>query len=127
MGGIGTEPAPQTLEFSQCQDLFDTFASQLLTAGVQLGYVSAQLGHANVSVTAEHYARWCGGEETYRDPMVREEGEVPADFLARLSESHQSPTTWQIKGSEPATEERGTPRNRLVPRTGIEPALPCEN
>ncbi len=91
------------------KDLRDTFASQLLTAGVQLGYVSAQLGHANVSVTAEHYARWCGGEETYRDPMVREEGEVPADFLARLSESHQTPTTWRIEGSETAAEERCNP------------------
>ena len=65
------------------KDLRDTFASQLLTAGVQLGYLSAQLGHANVSVTAEHYAKWCGGE-AYRDPMKRAEGEVPADFLARL-------------------------------------------
>ena len=28
------------------KDLRDTYASQLLTAGVQLGYVSHQLGHA---------------------------------------------------------------------------------
>ncbi len=60
-------------------------------------------------MTAEHYARWCGGEETYRDPMVREEREVPADFLARLNESHQSPTTWRIEGSETTTEERCNP------------------
>jgi integrase len=40
------------------KDLRDTFASQLLTAGVQLGYVSAQLGHSNVAVTAQHYAKW---------------------------------------------------------------------
>ncbi len=75
------------------KDLRDTFASQLLTVGVQLGYVSAQLGHADLSVTALHYAKWCpGAEGTYRDPMVREEGEVPADFLARL-ESQRSPNT----------------------------------
>ena len=43
------------------KDLRDTFASQLLTAGVQLGYVSGQLGHADVSVTTRHYARWAGG------------------------------------------------------------------
>jgi integrase len=33
------------------KDLRDTFASQLLTAGVQLGYVSSQLGHADAGVT----------------------------------------------------------------------------
>ena len=46
-------------------DLRDTFASQLLTCGVSLGYVSAQLGHSNVSTTARHYVRWAGGD-TYR-------------------------------------------------------------
>jgi integrase len=65
------------------KDLRDTYASQLLTAGVQLGYVSRQLGHADVAVTAKHYARWVAGDD-YRDPMVREAGELPADFLARL-------------------------------------------
>ena len=39
------------------KDLRDTFASQLLTAGVQLGYVSMAHGHADVAVTARHYAR----------------------------------------------------------------------
>jgi len=43
------------------KDLRDTFASQLLTAGAQLGYISRQLGHSDVSVTARHYARWAGG------------------------------------------------------------------
>ena len=68
---------------SRSLGLRDTFASQLLTVGVQLGYVSAQLGHADLGTTATHYAKWCGDGE-YRDPMVRREGEVPADFLARL-------------------------------------------
>lgn len=66
------------------KDLRDTFASQLLTAGVQLGYLSQQLGHADVAVTAEHYARWCGGSE-YRPGVPLLPGEVPADLLARLS------------------------------------------
>jgi integrase len=62
--------------------LRDTFASQLLSAGVQLAYVSNQLGHADVAITARSYARWCGSE--YRPPLVLAEGEVPADLLARL-------------------------------------------
>ncbi len=80
------------------KDLRDTYASQLLTAGVQLGYVAQQLGHADIGVTARHYAalrgttrhyaRWCGGSE-YREPLQLEPGEVPADLLARLVESPQ--------------------------------------
>ena len=75
------------------KDLRDTFASQLLTAGIQLGYLSAQLGHADVAVTARHYARWAGGD-AYRSPLGVGEGEVPADLLARLAaESPQNPHT----------------------------------
>ncbi len=74
------------------KDLRDTYASQLLTCGVQLGYISAQLGHADVGVTARHYARWAGGD-AYREPMRVEPGEMPADLLARLAPSHQIPTT----------------------------------
>ena len=72
------------------KDLRDTFASQLLTAGIQLGYVSARLGHADVSVTARHYARWIE-DEIYREPMHTEPGEVPADLLARLSDPIVTP------------------------------------
>ncbi len=73
------------------KDLRDTFASQLLTAGVQLGYVSRQLGHSDASVTARHYARWAGGD-AYRSPLEVREDEVPADLLSRLAaKSPQSP------------------------------------
>lgn len=66
------------------KDLRDTFASQLLTAYVQPGYVSQQLGHAGVAIAARHYAHWAGGD-AYRAPIVLEPGEVPADLLARLA------------------------------------------
>jgi len=59
---------------------------------VPLGYVSTQLGHADVSVTARHYARWVEAEY-YRVPLVLQTGEVPADFLVRLPMSPQSPPT----------------------------------
>ncbi len=75
------------------KSLRDTYASQLLTAGVQLGYVIRQLGSSDVSVTARHYACWAGGD-AYRSPLeVREDG-VPADLLSRLAEkSPQNPHT----------------------------------
>lgn len=71
------------------KDLRDTFASQLLSAGVQLGYVSTQLGHADFGVTVRHYAKCVGGDE-YRPALIIEPGEVPAHLLARLAESHRS-------------------------------------
>jgi hypothetical protein len=37
-------------------------------------------------VTARRYARWCA--DAYRSPLALEDGEVPADLLARLGESH---------------------------------------
>ncbi len=82
------------------KDLRDTFASQLLTAGVQLGYVSAQLGHADVAVTAHHYARWIE-DDHYREPMRIEPGEVPADLLARLSDPNVTPLAAGHPGDDP--------------------------
>ena len=67
--------------------------SQLLTAGVQLGWISRQLGHADVATTAQHYARWAGGD-AYRLPLEIAPGEIPADLLARieaLESHHESP------------------------------------
>ena len=73
------------------KDLRDTYASQLLTSGISVGYVSFQIGHSDVSTTTAFYARWIE-ETTYREPVRLARDEVPADILARLS-SHQSPTT----------------------------------
>ncbi len=67
------------------KDLRDTFASWLPTCGFPLGYISPQLGHSGVSVTARHYSRWAGGD-AYRKPLELADGEVPADLLARLDE-----------------------------------------
>jgi integrase len=72
-------------------DLRDTFASQLLSSGVQLAYVSSQLGHADVSVTAKHYARWTGGDE-YTAPRVVGPDEVPADLLSRIEGESRRPS-----------------------------------
>ena len=73
------------------KDLRDTYASQLLTSGISLGYVSFQIGHSDVSTTSAFYAKWIE-ETTYREPARLAPDEVPADILARLG-SHQSPTT----------------------------------
>ena len=67
------------------KDLRDTFASQLITAGIQLPYVSLQLGHADQALTARHYAKWVA-LEGYRAPIELGDGQVPADLLATICE-----------------------------------------
>jgi len=67
------------------KDLRDTFASQLVSAGIPLLYVSRQLGHSTTGVTEKHYAKWIPGDgDLYVEPIRLEDGEVPADLLARL-------------------------------------------
>ena len=85
------------------KDLRDTFASQLLTAGVQLGYISAQLGHGDVATTARHYATWTGAS-AYRRPLTVEPGEVPADLIARIEtiDSHHNSHHPAAAGEESA-------------------------
>lgn len=63
--------------------LRDTFASQLLSAGMPLAWVSRQLGHASIATTARHYARWVGDD--LAAPPSLGHGEVPTDLLARIS------------------------------------------
>ena len=48
-----------------------------------------QLGHADLSVTAKHYARWCGADDEYREPMHLRDGEIPADLLARIAGQYE--------------------------------------
>jgi len=73
--------------------LRDTFASQLLTAGVSRGYVALQLGHEDEKTTGKHYAKWVGADR-YREPVALLDGEVPADLIARMvAEIHNGFTT----------------------------------
>ena len=106
------------------KDLRDTFASWLLSLGVQLGYVSKQLGHADVAVTTRHYAKWVEGE-SYREPMTLLPGEVPADLLARVVEgteaaeapresSHFSPHLHTSVSESEAAEAETTRRDEGV-------------
>jgi hypothetical protein len=57
-----------------------TFASNLLSAGFALEFISRQLGHASVYTTAKHYAKWLTDE--YREPPVLAAGDLPCDWLA---------------------------------------------
>ena len=52
---------------------------------MQLAYVSKQLGHADVSITARHHAHWEGN--VWRAPLTVGANEFPADLLARIGRS----------------------------------------
>jgi len=69
--------------------LRDTYASQLLTARVQLGYVSRQLGHSDVAVTARPYARWAGVT-----PIARRWCQPRVKSLPTCLRGLASPTTY---------------------------------
>ncbi len=102
------------------KDLRDTYASSLITAGVQLGYVSVQLGHADVAVTAHHYAKWIGGD-VYRAPLQLRAGDVPADFIARSAyESPQSPPS-ETTSVDSVIAKVPTLLRKLARREGFEP------
>ncbi len=115
------------------KDLRDTYASQLLTCGVNVAYVSRQLGHADLNVTTDHYARWCGGDE-YREPMRLGPGELPADLLARVAPevTSESPHLGaeMTQSRERVTDANTENRDRITPygaggverETGFEPA-----
>ena len=45
-----------------------------------------------MAATARHYARWVKGAQ-YREPFRLEAGEVPADYLARLTDGDGSKRT----------------------------------
>ncbi len=79
------------------KDLRDTFASQLITAGIQLAYVSVQLGHADQAVTARHYAKWVA-LDGYRAPISLGEDQVPADLLATICEREHEERDEKIAG-----------------------------
>ena len=46
------------MRYTKFHNLRHTFASQLLSNGANILYVSQQLGHADASITLKVYAKW---------------------------------------------------------------------
>ena len=46
------------MRYTKFHNLRHTFASQLLSNGANILYVSQQLGHADASITLRVYAKW---------------------------------------------------------------------
>jgi integrase len=73
------------------KDFRDTYASTLITHGIVLKWISLQLGHASVSVTERHYARYMA-VDGYQNPWVVPDGCLPSDLLETLD-------GWRHQGS----------------------------
>jgi hypothetical protein len=92
----------------------DTFAVELLLAGVPIERVSILLGHQSVRITEKHYAPWVRSRQEQleadlarawtRDPLVLSNGEVHAGTLPTAT---RELIQFQWK--------------RLVPGVGVEP------
>lgn len=87
------------------EDLRDTFASQMLLAGISLQYISKQLGHSKQPVTEAHYARYLPEGDEYRAPARLRRGEVPADLLARLGDLTRQENRESDPDSDPTHSE----------------------
>jgi len=55
----------------------DTFACELLEAGVPIEEVSVLLGHSSITVTQKHYAPWVAGRQARLEELVRMSWERP--------------------------------------------------
>lgn len=76
----------------------DTFAVELLLAGVPIERVSVLLGHQSVRITERHYAPWVRARQeqleadlaraSSRDPIVLSQGEVHERYT-----EHEDPVT----------------------------------
>ena len=88
-------------------DLRHTFASLLLSANVPLLYVSKQLGHAKLTTTLDHYAKWLpSGEQRFVNVL-----DTPLEKVGTK--------TWhQVDIIE---EEGAECLKHLVGRVGVEP------
>ena len=62
--------------------LRDTFAIELLLAGVPMERVSMLLGHSSIRVTEKHYSPWVRARQEQLETDVRKTWEVPAEAEA---------------------------------------------
>jgi integrase len=80
----------------QMKDLRDSFGSILVSAGIPIAFIAAQLGHQSTQLTEKHYARWIPDGDEYQAPEPLGPGQVPADIIARLTDASKRPNTSQI-------------------------------
>jgi site-specific recombinase XerD len=61
--------------------LRDTFAVEMLLAGVPLEQVSKLLGHSSVKTTEKHYAPWVKARQQQLEDSVRKAWDTVSDLV----------------------------------------------
>jgi integrase len=62
----------------------DTFAIELLLAGVPIDQVSILLGHSSVKITEKHYSPWVKARQMQLETSVRKSWVVPRQVTPML-------------------------------------------
>jgi integrase/recombinase XerD len=65
----------------------DTFAIELLLAGVPIDQVSILLGHSSVKITEKHYSPWVKARQTQLEESVKKSWEILCQVIPRKSKS----------------------------------------
>jgi integrase len=68
--------------------LRDTFAVEMLLAGVPLDQVSMLLGHSSIKITERHYAPWVKARQEQLEQSVRAAWDRDADIEAVAETAH---------------------------------------
>jgi len=89
---LGRAAKAAKVEKPKFKDFRDTYASTLITHGIVLKWISLQLGHASVSITEKHYARYMA-VEGYQNPWIVPAGCLPSDLFADLDGWNQAGVT----------------------------------
>jgi integrase len=66
-------------------DLRHTWASHMLASGADLAYVSAQLGHANPSITLRIYSHWVPGTRRVTTSILDTKSVNMSEMTSHLS------------------------------------------
>lgn len=77
----------------------DTFAVEMLVAGVSLEHVAVLLGHASIKVTERHYAPWVLVRQLRLESSVRSIWDAPAGAAAATAGTPDPPLTAESESS----------------------------
>ncbi len=97
---------------SASNDLRHTFATLVLAQNAPITYVSAQLGHTDVTTTLRWYARWLPRTDRRAVDML-DDGRVSA--VDRLGEAQVWTVGSQLVANPEAEDESGAPDDSEAP------------
>lgn len=89
------------------QMIRDTFAVELLLAGVPIEQVSALLGHSSIGVTQKRYLPWVAARQKQLEASVRKAYRVPGiTKCARRKDVEKEPSLFSSKVSETGSRSK---------------------